>query len=183
QLAYCVLVACLVALYWCRDQLVQTLTSNTQTSAGDLTASFAQTLSAATDNKIGSTATLGLFWALVGLVVLAVLYESFNLIIAARNDYVIATTYTNATAYEHELGRAWLLKLLLGIGFVFVVIMSWAFTLGIWHGLISQPPHVFFQPKNILKEIIGLLGLTINIYLIWMWLLLLVPRLFRKILV
>lgn len=179
QVAYCFVLAILISMYWLRERFVYLLTSSTQTTSSELHASFTQTLNQATNNSVASFMSLAVFWALVGLIVMAFMFESLSIFTEVRNDYIIATTYTGGEKFERGLIRVLAFKALLAIGCLIFLVVSWQL-FGTWHGLIVQPSHGFFSPQAMVKELFGLAGLVINLYLGWMLSLFFAPRFFSR---
>lgn len=155
------------------------LTSSTKTSSSDLHASFTQALNQATNNNVASFLSLAVFWAVVGLIVMAFMFESLSIFTEVRNDYIISTTYTNGEKFERGLIRVLIFKALLAVGCLIFLLVSWRL-FGTWRSLIVQPSQGFFSPSSIIKELLGFAGLVVNLYLGWMLSLFFAPRFFSR---
>jgi len=178
QILYCLIAAGLITLYWCRVQLEQFYLSHTGVSGVEVQQSLSQFLTSVSDNRLTGYLPLATFWVAAGLIAAAVIYESVNLLIAGWNDYLILSRYTNADRYRHYLIKRFVIGLVLFIAFILFVALTLGWLLGVWQGLIAQPADSFFALHNIWNELIGLAGLTINLYVCWMFTLYLVPQFF-----
>lgn len=178
QLFYSLTAAWLIGLYWSRNQLVILLTNSTGTSSADLNKSFTEVLNQLTNNHLVSTLSVVMFWALAGLIVVAIIYESINILILAWNDYVITSTYTKAKEYKNSLIKSVVVKMLLAVMYLTFMILSMAVFKEFWHSLINQPASRILSGGGLLKECLGVVGLAANIYIAWMGSLAIMPRFF-----
>lgn len=177
QLLYSLVMATLIALYWCRYQLSEHLVrTGSQTSVDNFHEILTGTLSQLTGNDIAATLSVAVVWAVVGLVFLAIIYESINMFILLRNDIMIASKFTHAEENKRQFLVEVLVRALLGVGFAIFITFAFFVLAPFWHELISQPVDQFFNLANLAKEIAGVLGLAATIAFAWRWVLVLLPK-------
>jgi hypothetical protein len=177
QVVYSFIVALLVALFWCKEQLGYALTSaGSEESVATFQELIKQFVDRFTNNDVIGSISVGLVWAVVGMFILAFVYETVNIFIALRNEKMIATTFTHADEHKKALMHTAEVRAALTVGFLIFVFVALAVFIPFWQSLISQQKEVFFQLSSVLKEFIGLIGLMATICLLWRWALVLFPK-------
>lgn len=177
QFFYCFIAACLIALSWTKEQLSQVLIPNgSEESITTLQELMKQFVDKYTNNEFIGMLSVAFIWAVFGIIVLAVVYETVNIFIALRNQKIIATTFTHTEENKKQFHEAAMGKALLVAGFAGFVIIVITILFPFFHNLISQPADDFFQLKNIMKELIGIIGLTFTLALVWRGCLAILPK-------
>lgn len=177
QVFYAFVFALLIALYWCRSQLSHVLIpKGSDESIDTFQEIIKQSVDRLTNNEIVGFLSVAFVWALVGVLILAIMYETINMFILIRNDMIIASKFTHAQENKKQLRQVFLVRLALGLGLVVCLIVAVTLLFPLWHQLINQPVEGFFQAMSIVKIITGILGLTATLCLSWRWILILLPK-------
>jgi hypothetical protein len=177
QAFYSLVAALLVALYWCRSQLAEAIKQpGSQESFENFQNIIKQSIDNATNNEAMASLSVAFIWALVGLLILAIVYETVNIFILLRNDALMASQFTHAEENKKQLIHETVVRGVLTVGYVIFWILLIAVLLPLLSGLISQPAEVFFHFTSIVKETIGVIGLAATIALAWRWFIILLPK-------
>jgi len=177
QFFYCFVVACLIALSWTKEQLSQVLIpAGSEESITTFQELIKQFVDKYTNNEFVGSLSVAFIWAVLGIVVLAIVYETVNIFIALRNQKTIATTFTHAEENKKQFHEVAIGKGLLIAGFVGFVVVAVVVLFPFFRTLIVQPADEFFQMKNVAQELIGIVGLTTTLALLWRGFLILLPK-------
>lgn len=119
-------------------------------------------------NSVGfvRTGVIALFWALVGLMAYGVYLAVTNAIVEARNEIVIDTEYTNRGAGSNAYNGVFK-QLGSGVFLIIIIIISALWLLPVWSHLFETAIFFDLTVMNVFVSIVGVVGLTINQYLIW----------------
>ncbi len=179
QVVYSLVLSLLVALYWCRSQLTDILTP---AGAPETIATFQgmlkQTVDHFTKNDAIAFLSVACIWALVGVLLLAILYETINIFITIRNDIVISSKFTHAEENKKHILQEIALRVSLAIGFMVCLVTAIVFLFPLWEQYITSFASAGFWGNYtvISKGAIGIIGLWLTICLLWRWLLLSLPK-------
>lgn len=177
QVLYSFVLAIFITLYWCRDQLNHALTPpGSKESIDTFHEILKQAVDRFTNNEIVAFLSLALIWALVGIFILAVVYETVNIFITLRNNKLMTTQFTHAEENKKTLLQTTVTKLAIVAGFIVFLGLAIGVLFPFWHNLIDQPAGQFFEAKNVFKEIMGTIGLGATVCLLWRWILISLPK-------
>lgn len=177
QAFYSLIIAITLALYWSKEQLAHFLfPAGSHESAYTFHQIIKEFVDKYTNNDIIGTLSIAFVWAVMGAIILAIVYETVNIFVTLRNDKLIATQFTHANENKKALLHTFLIRTGLFAGLVLFAIVSFVFLFPLWHDLIVQPTGEFFRMANILQEIIGVGGLAVNIGLLWRWIIIAIPK-------
>lgn len=128
---------------------------------------YAQQLARLTDSGLSHTVVIVVFWSLIGFIAYTLIWGSINIMIEARNEVVVESTYTNKGARRLRV-QAIVWQLATAIILVSFLLLSALVLSPIWIQLFG---YWFLQPFSwlVLVEAIGaIVGASANLYVLWM---------------
>lgn len=109
-----------------------------------------------------------LFWALAAIFLYIAYNIAKNIVIDARNEVIVDTSYAN-NSIGQLLVRRFSRKIAIVLGFFALIALTALFLLPYWMGLLT----IFVYSGLLLKDtpflIMGLCGLAVNIYAVWIF--------------
>ncbi len=166
QAAGCLAASLLVIGFVYRTQIWHRL-SQDSLSKSLKNINYGDSLSSITNSPILHTAVIVLFWGGVGLVAYTLIWSLINVVIEARNEIVLETTYTNRSNFNDRLHTP-LLQIGLAIALFAGLFLTAKFGLPYWLNLAFMSVNAVSLLLTIGYGLAAVLGLATNIYVLIM---------------
>lgn len=153
-----------------RNLLISAVAQRSYVPESDIALAVSQQLEMISQYPYVERLSVGVFWAVVACVVYLAYIVLGNVLIGIRNDYIIDTQFKNEEGNWRYRIRSFGTKLGWLILLVGLILFTVTTTARYWLMLVGDAL-VPFAEIPVWYAAIGLIGLAINIYLIWMlWL-------------
>jgi hypothetical protein len=165
QIAGCVAVAFIVLLlaYW--NIIIRILADGFGINQATLAVSLTHQVGALDNIPYASRIPGVIFWFIVLLTMYVGYLKIHNALIELYNEYVVATEFTGQPSWWAH-GRQIVPRIVLYIGFLVFVVVSWKL-LGLWWlELTGQYFWSLFMVQYLSPFLVGLLGITLNLYVL-----------------
>lgn len=114
-------------------------------------------------SPIASQIALVGFWAIIGLVAYLICWGAYNVLVEARNEVTLSTSYTNRGRWRGTI-ETLVLKSVSALGLALIVNAIWA-SVSLWLTLSSQI-FIDISPVAILALLASIVGFAIELYLV-----------------
>ncbi len=108
----------------------------------------------------------GLFWAIVGLCAYIIYLGLVNAVVEARNEVVLSTEFANKGSLSKWIKKIRLQFVLLAV-VVFALIVTAQYGVDLWFNMAGRLIIEGYSLGNALAAVGSVIGLAINIYLLW----------------
>lgn len=150
-----------------RNVLVARLADGQAVSASLVGDTFKAQLANLNQYSFVQTGVIVTFWALVGLCTFAIYAAIRNSGSTVMDEVAINREYTNGTVKAQNF--SWVVvRVAAAIGLIIALQLSWRIGLPGWFGMIEQFILGTVSLGSIISLLIGLIGLTLNYYILWL---------------
>lgn len=167
QAFWCAVLSILSVFFVYRNVLIARLTNGQAISPDLVGETFKSQLAVLNQYQVVQTGVIVIFWALVGLCTFAVYAAIRNSGSTVMDEVTINREYTNAKLIPKHF--SWVaIRIAAAIGLIFALQFSWRVGLPGWFSLIEQFMLGTISFWSILSLLIGIIGLAVNYYLLWL---------------